>query len=446
MRVYFGVFLFMATIYSFCNGIYLNREVERIIDLRSHLVKISNKIYPEYVNGPSSPYIFTIPLKDCEKLAFISVTDVYKRELFFKKRNSVNGCEYLISFNKTSVLYIETIFSKLVRPHPKKIVQSEAQLVKYSGNIYFYSSYKTRIQRTVLQLSSKNLLHYSLLKPMLTSAKSITYGPYENIQEYAVFSLDVHYENQSPFLTVTHLERTIEVSHWGNIAVEEKISLLHSGATLKSLFSRYELQKDMRSEQSVIKSYKTLLPAAATSVYYRDMNGNISTSDTKYIPDAVELELRPRFSLLGGWISNYILGYNVPSFEYLFNQDQTFLLKMRIIDHIFDEMIIDQALVKIILPEGSSHIELFPPFFVARESDTVFPTYLDTFGRPVISFRKRNLVENHIGDFSLKYTFSKSFMLQEPALIIGFIFTLFVAVIVFVRLDFSISGRDHHKD
>ena len=33
--------------------------------------------------------------------------------------------------------------------------------------------------------------------------------------------LSVHYENNSPFLVVTRLERTLELSMWGNIAVEE---------------------------------------------------------------------------------------------------------------------------------------------------------------------------------------------------------------------------------
>lgn len=240
------------------------------------------------------------------------------------------------------------------------------------------------------------------------------------------------------------MERTIEVSHWGNIAVEEKIHLTHSGATLKGPFSRYELQKDSRSGQSAVKSYKTLLPASSSGVYYRDSNGNISTSNMKISLDAVELELRPRFTLFGGWKTNYILGYNVPSFEYLFNNEKQFTLQMRIIDHIYDDMIIDKASVRIILPEGSSNIQLITPYSVTREADGTFHTYLDTIGRPVISFVKNNLVENHIYDFNLNYTYSRLSMLQEPFLVVGFIFSLFVVIIVSMRLDFSISKKGPH--
>lgn len=43
----------------------------------------------------------------------------------------------------------------------------------------------------------------------------------------------MHAENNSPFVVATNVERLIEVSHWGNIAIEEKIALVHKGAELK---------------------------------------------------------------------------------------------------------------------------------------------------------------------------------------------------------------------
>lgn len=89
------------------------------------------------------------------------------------------------------------------------------------------------------------------------------------ISEFTTTEIAVHFENHNPFLTVTRLERVIEVSHWGNIAVEETIDMVHAGALLKGAFSRYDFQKDGRSGQASVKSYKTILPASATGVYYR---------------------------------------------------------------------------------------------------------------------------------------------------------------------------------
>ena len=54
-------------------------------------------------------------------------------------------------------------------------------------------------------------------------------------------------------------------------------------------------------------------------MYYRDEIGNISTSNMFSHDEAVDLELRPRFPLFGGWQTRFYIGYNVPSYEYLYN-------------------------------------------------------------------------------------------------------------------------------
>nr|KAG5702235.1 hypothetical protein BaRGS_030590 [Batillaria attramentaria] len=240
------------------------------------------------------------------------------------------------------------------------------------------------------------------------------------------------------------MERIIEVSHWGNIAIEEHVDLRHSGATLKGPFSRFDYQRSQDGVSS-IKSFKTILPASARDVYYRDEIGNISTSHMRELDDAVDVELRPRFPLFGGWKTRYFLGYNVPSYEYLFNKGDSYALKMRFVDHVYDDMVVDEAVVKVILPEGSKNIEVRTPFKVKREPDELHFTYLDTTGRPVVVMRKENLVEQHIQDFELHYTFQRMLLLQEPLLVVGAFYLLFLVVIIYVRLDFSIT-KDEAKE
>ena len=142
--------------------------------------------------------------------------------------------------------------------------------------------------------------------------------------------MSIHYENNSPFLRVTNLVRTIEISHWGNIAVEETIDLFHYGAQLKGAFSRFEYMRKQGGASSV-KSIHTLLPPNSADVYYRDEIGNISTSNlrapSKNKPnDPVDIELRPRFPLFGGWRTHYTIGYNLPIYQYLFTKGLLLLL------------------------------------------------------------------------------------------------------------------------
>lgn len=76
-------------------------------------------------------------------------------------------------------------------------------------------------------------------------------------------------------------------------------------------------------------------------------------------------------------------------------------LKMRLVDHIYDDMVVEELITKVILPEGSHNIELELPYPMQRFPDHLHYTYLDTKGRPVITLRKTNIVESHIQDFEV---------------------------------------------
>ena len=164
-------------------------------------------------------------------------------------------------------------------------------------------------------------------------------------------------------------------------------------------FSRYDYQR--QPTHAAVKSFKTVLPASASDVYYRDEIGNISTSNLLSQDDSVEVELRPRFPLFGGWQTRYYLGYNLPAYQYLFNKGENFALKMRVVDHVFDDFVVDDLVLKIALPEGARDIKFVAPYEVVEGEQETHKTYLDTSGRPVVVIKKKNLVENHIQDFEV---------------------------------------------
>lgn len=427
------------------------KNVERSIDLQSQLTKIVNKISIE--NNGKSPvknFLFAIEERHKDGLSYFAAhTRDTSRSLLKSSETKVQGhpdkifykieLKDALSSGRTVSIEIETVSTHELVPHPKEITQKEKQLVRYFGNVYLFSPYPVTKQTTVITLPSRNVENYTKLKPVAQSDSTITYGPYEKVAQFSTEDLVLHFENNNKFLTIKRLERVIEISHWGNIAIEETIDLYHTGALLKGSFSRYEYARESKSGQSSVQNFNTILPAAASDVYYRDEIGNISTSHMRIRKDAVELNLRPRFPLFGGWKTHYVIGYNVPSYEYLFNSGDEYLLKMRLLDHVFDDMVVDELITKIILPEGSHTIKLNPPYSVTRLPDTLHYTYLDTKGRPVVTITKKNLVENHIQDFQLRYTFPRLLMLQEPLLVVVALYLLFLLVIVYVRLDFSIN-------
>ncbi|TRZ01828.1 hypothetical protein DNTS_026176 [Danionella cerebrum] len=430
----------------------VNEEVKRTLDLSSHLAKLVTDI--TLVNrGSSRANSFTLALEDelASHLAFIGASvkgEEEENENLELKERTIDGqsgkfyeAQLPSSLAPGAKLKVklETVFSHVLKPFPTHITQAERQLVVFQGNHYFFSPYPTRSQTTRVRLASKTVESYTKLGNPTKSDESIEYGPFKDVPPFSQDVMKIHYENNSPFLTISSITRIIEVSHWGNIAVEETIDLRHTGAQLKGPFSRYDYQRQADSGISSVKSFKTILPASAQDVYYRDEIGNISTSHLLVLDDSVEVEIRPRFPLFGGWKTHYIIGYNLPSYEYLYNMGDQYALKLRLVDHVYDEQVIDQMTVKLILPEGARNLHMETPYPISRSQDELHYTYLDTFGRPVLVATKSNLVEQHIQDVVVHYTFNKILMLQEPLLVVGAFYILFFTVIIYVRLDFSIT-------
>ncbi|XP_050720090.1 dolichyl-diphosphooligosaccharide--protein glycosyltransferase subunit 1-like [Eriocheir sinensis] len=428
----------------------INKKIERKLDISSQLVKVTNKITLEN-GGAAAVKSFLLALTPAEK-ENLSFANVQSGGSVLRLTSTQVPEHPDIAFfrvdlrdplqpGKTINVETEMIMTQILEPYPALIQQGEKQLVRYTGNHYVLTPYTTTTQTTTVTLPSPNIETYSRLKPTTHTDTSITYGSYDGVAGFSVDTMTIHYENNAPFLMVTKLERVIEVSHWGNIAVEETLDVLHTGAKLKGPFSRYDYQREHNSYSS-IKSFKTIIPASAKDVYYRDEIGNISTSHMRIQDDAVELDLRPRFPLFGGWKTHYKIGYNVPSYEYLYSSGDEYILKMRILDHVFDDVTIDELKLVVILPEGVRNIAFETPYPMERLPDALHYTYLDTVGRPVISVTKRNLVESHIQDFTLHYKFPSILMLQEPLLVVVAFFILFLTVILYVRLDLTLSKDD----
>ncbi|GAB6022985.1 hypothetical protein CHUAL_007080 [Chamberlinius hualienensis] len=453
-QIYLAVTLCVVLVYgTTINKDLIVKNVERNIDIASQLVKINTKITLENTGkSPVNHFLFAVESPAEKKLAYIGATksvadDESRKQLpitpvQIKEHKDAAFWEIKLSqaleAGRSTSVDVETVFTHLLVPNPSQITQGEKQLVLYVGNLYFYSPYPVTSQKTNVVTTTANIESFTKTKPFTNSESTISYGPYEKIAPLSHSDLRVHYENNNPFLVINKLERLIEVSHWGNIAVEEVVQISHNGAKLKGSFSRYEYQRE-QSGISSIRSFKTILPAAASDVYYRDEIGNISTSHLRVLEDSVELDIRPRFPLFGGWKTQYTLGYNLPSYEYLYNRGDDFILKMRFLDHVYDDMIVEELIVRIILPEGSKELNLQVPYEVKRSKDGVVYTYLDTVGRPVVVAHKDNLAENHIQEFELHYKFQKLLMLQEPLLVVLAFYLLFFLVIIYVRLDFAIS-------
>ena len=93
----------------------------------------------------------------------------------------------------------------MLTPYPNAIGQSEKQQVLFTASHYVFSLYEVKEQTTTVKLSSATIESYTKLKPVSASESTITYGPYKDISAFRSNEMKVHFENNSPFLIVSHV-------------------------------------------------------------------------------------------------------------------------------------------------------------------------------------------------------------------------------------------------
>uniref|UniRef100_A0AC35GSP5 Dolichyl-diphosphooligosaccharide--protein glycosyltransferase subunit 1 n=1 Tax=Panagrolaimus sp. PS1159 TaxID=55785 RepID=A0AC35GSP5_9BILA len=422
--------------------------VSRNIDISTQLSKYVLNINAKNKGNDVTYFIHPISKEQNLHLSYITANEGKGKKLHVSKVEDSFGnsdyiyykIEFLSTLKKDSSLdfQVEYVLSEYLKIYPTEIAQSESQFTLWEGSSNYVSVYPIESDKSTVKIGHGKALSHTGTK----SGDKIQYGPTKNVAPFTSTKVSIHYENNAPFIVVTNLERIIEVSHWGNIAIEDQVEIVHKGAKLKGSFSRLDFQVDRRTNSPIVKSFKATLPAQARDIYYRDQIGNISTSMVRGYDNRVEVDMRPRFPLLGGWRTNYIFGYNVPSSEFLYSSGSSFALKIPLIHPLYDNMLIEKAQIKIILPETSHNIKIVKPYSVSQLPDSLHFTYLDIVGRPVITLEKNNLVEYHSQPFTIYYEFTSMSMFREPILVIGALMLIYCIFIVFNRLDFSIVPKD----
>jgi len=343
--------------------------------------------------------------------------------------------------DETGDFHIVAVVIHGLKPFPAEILQNEAQFVLYAGDAYEYSLYKTVNVRTIAILASKNVEFYTKTKAHAEDDR-VHYGPFTDIEPFSSSPIKIHFENNVPFAVMRTAVKEVEISHWGNVAVEESYLLQHSGAKLKGGFSRYNYQHtDNQQDRPSFRALIAQLHPDATDIYYRDEIGNISTSHARYAEDFVNIEVHPRFPMFGGWKVDFKMGYNLPAssvLSYKKSSSSNYVLNVTF-GCPFPLTVTDDYEVRVILPEGANNIKWSSNIDIDSESKDVRVTYLDTTGRPVLILKKAGMVGVPRKYFQVSYSFSQIVMLKEPILLISAFVAFFFACIVYVRVDLSIT-------
>lgn len=438
-----------------------NDVVRRTVDLRGHIEEQLIDIDTVYSGAVEPIYYLCIPL---QKAAHLSLVQAYQNNDQRKQLNvaevdssvdsDLRGCElYSIEFPSTvrsgeNVRFtLHTVYTRTVTPYPAQITHGDNQLVLYTDSVIVYSLYPTRTQQSLYKLPSTKVESYTKRVAGVSSKVSGADVQYNNIKN--IGSLDglhhtvrLHYENNSPFITFLECVKEVEVSHWGNVAVEEHILMQHTGAELVDGFNRAQYETSFGSIPSAWRQLVADLPPRTHSVYYTDRIGNVSTSHVNFKRSGVHVELETRYPMYGGWRADALFGYSLPSRGTLYvdSVDSSRYVLNISFSSAFNQAAVDQLQVRIVLPEGARDIQFVTPFHIDSWQYDTKQTYLDTTGRPVLVLQKHNVVnKHHSQNFQVAYTYSRTALLWEPFLLISIFAALFGAAIVYGRIELSIA-------
>lgn len=217
------------------------------------------------------------------------------------------------------------------------------------------SPYMVQTQGTMYRLEKHRIVYFTEdVVGARQVDEGIRYGVYNNQPPYRFDEIRLLFQYKDPLLILEEASKTVTVSHWGNILVDEHFELVNIGSKVKGEFSRYEYSMRGAGE-NCLKEITAKYPWYIQGMYFHDFIGNISTTSAIRNDNGVELSYEPRFPICGGWRTDWNQGYNIPTKYHLKRDVDDPTLHTLTIDflHNYDVLLAENYTIEFILPFGA---------------------------------------------------------------------------------------------
>ena len=429
------------------SGDFTIAEVKRTINLKECIITIENNIKLKK-NSFEDTFRYVVPKNNTYSLIRITAESLKGKKLEMQKTSDDQDYDYydILLQGNDEILVKEDYFEKLLFK-PKNIYIKEDQLELFTDTVNLVSPYKVKSTTAIVILPSEKtkLIKYTKANSN-QSGEKIIYALTEEIAPFGTKKLYIHYLNNKPLMVFNYAIKTFQVSHWGNIAVTEEYQIENIGAKLIGEFGRIDYDEGVTGGKNAMKKIRAKLPLRAWGLWYRDEIGNVSTSSARRDMNDVDLELTPRFPILGGWKSNYDIGYNLPTkFHVKTNNQGNYMVNLTF-GMPYKNMLARNYTVKIILPESADNIKVNLPI------DTQYHVEygkeygcLDLLGRKSIIIRLNNMYDVYNTNIFISYDYQWTMLFVKPIILIVYFLILFTIFIIYSRVNISLSRKDEIK-
>ncbi|KAG6817400.1 hypothetical protein H0H87_009044 [Tephrocybe sp. NHM501043] len=459
-----------------------NTAVVRAVELGGAVVHVTTTYAIKATKPNAKIYTIALGLEEKERTSWLDVRVKGKQESLPTSGHKLDSSrnyhlidvtlEKPLALNSTLNLVVESHQTHATVPWPAEASQKEDQALKYKTDLFILSPYHTAVQRTKIKALTPRIISYTTPKgvevftsdePATKQGAAVTFGPFNGIppsanqkfiEEYQQ-PIIMHYYHEQPVLEISKLTRSAEISHWGNnLNIQDDITLHNAGPVLKGHFSRLEHQSQTfykRPAPQTLPALTLHLPAGISNTYYYDLIGNVSTSRLRVAPPVPKgsrsnrfsvLELRPRYPILGGWNYSFTLGWDAPLSDSAAYDKSTgkYIVEVPIMTGI-PGAVVSSAKVSVILPEGATDVSFTTPFPAISNTLTTHTTYLDSIGRPKLTFDYKDLTINQAQKIYVSYSVPLSAHLRKPFVVGTAFFSLFALAIIGRRINLTINKQ-----
>ncbi|CAJ2501219.1 Uu.00g040720.m01.CDS01 [Anthostomella pinea] len=444
--------------------VFKNANLVHVVSLEKNFAKESINVLIENVSPePQDEYFLPFTSEQMEKVGGIEVKDRKSADVVGFTVEAVefdplSDTQYYrirlpapLSPKSQQTLGISFHYLRALSPLPAAIEQADKQYLLYAFSAYCPSAYPTLKQKTEVKLPSADIPDYTTIAgsgdvkefPVKQGSKLI-YGPFPEVPAGAVSAIKVRFESTKPVTHVSHLERDIEVSHWGgNVAFEERYTLFNHGANLSAQFNRVKWAQSQyfNPQTYALKEMKIPLRVGSKDAYFTDVIGNVSTSRFRSNKREAVLELKPRYPVFGGWKYPFTIGWNADTKFFLKKSASNYLLNVPLLEGPKQAEGVEygQVQVRVLLPEGADNVKFYttaPESSITGHSVDLERTYLDTVGRTVLTIKARNLVDDFRDrELIVSYDYSTMAGLRKPLIIFSSMISIFVGIWAISKVD-----------
>jgi oligosaccharyltransferase complex subunit alpha (ribophorin I) len=363
-----------------------------------------------------------------------------------------------------SPIEVSLVAGNVLRPFPEAVMELELQRVVLSEPLLVPSPYSTLRQKTIVQLPSitQGVEQVSPMNKVQVKDNNIIFGPFTDSYSAKGEKLMLHFGLNRPLVYLELVSKVIDISHLGAaVSVKESIDLRNGGAKNSGEFNRvpythlkFSGPKTPFTPEHTLFEIGAFLGNTVREIHYRDVIGNISSSNARREGSATRVDIRPRFPLQGGWKSEFDIIYTIPGVDALkqgVEDFSKFALAVPL-SHGFSGVFSKSQQVTIVLPSGSSDISVsvkdreITDITIHNEfgwMDT--PLLGPESGKRIVSF---NLIGGYFAtkteslkpELLVEYTLPQSALYRTPMLLSLYLFVFFSVIIFSRRLNLNITN------